>query len=209
VLIIKQKIMNRIKLLLSTVLLVVPFMGTWAYNSDGDLDVNGTLTYTITWSGGQFYWYATTHNYNDTNGGYENCHAAKKLILKCSTSGILNNSDISALRTILAANSSLVELDLSNATFKNDTGNYGSYTDSWGSTIWGCCASGVVGDAMFHDCTHLQTVTLPSNTTKIGHGAFFKCTSLKNVYYYGNSLTTIDRECFMWDSQLQTLSGDL
>ena len=160
------------------------------------------MTYEINLDGGQinssYYSWGEADQWND----------AQNVIITCDPGGNLNNADVLVLRNLIL-NHHLVNLNLSGATFKTDTGDYGSYTDHWLSEIWGCCIAGEVGAAMFHDCTNLQTVTLPSNITKIGHGAFYNCTSLKKVSYSGTGLVTIDRECFMHDSQLQELSGTL
>jgi hypothetical protein len=224
--------MKRTKLLLLMALLVIPFLGARA-DSTTDL-VNGTLTYTVSQDGGgHFAWYATTSHSSNEWGGKENCEQATSLVLKCTGNGVLNNTDIIALRNVLAANANLISVSLYDAKFTTDltsdngtgywnvygddkhewsgitkgvtsTSNYGSYTNSWGSTIYGYCIADELGAGMFANCTHLQMVVLPASISKIGTGSFCGCTNLKIVYVPSN-ITAFGWESFMGDNSLTAL----
>jgi hypothetical protein len=224
--------MKKINYLLLMVLLTIPFLGARA-DSTGDL-VNGTLTYTVSQTGGgHFAWYATTPRSNNEWGGQDNCMAATTLVLKCNEGCYLNNADIIALRNVLSSNTSLVSLSLYYAKFMTDltsdngtayrntyeddehtwpgvtsgqtaTSNYGSYTNSWSSTIYGYCISDELGAGMFANCTNLESVILPTSVTKIGTGAFCGCTNLRSVYIPSN-ITAFGWESFMGDNKLQLL----
>ncbi len=54
-----------------------------------------------------------------------------------------------------------------------------------------------IGDGLFENCTNLQSVTFPKNSSyvKIGERAFAGCTSLKS-FKFSNSVTEIGKEAF-------------
>lgn len=54
-----------------------------------------------------------------------------------------------------------------------------------------------IGDGLFENCTNLQSVSFPKNSSyvRIGERAFAGCTSLKS-FKFSNSVTEIDKEAF-------------
>lgn len=62
-----------------------------------------------------------------------------------------------------------------------------------------------IGDGLFENCTNLQSVSFPKNSsyTKIGERAFAGCTSLKS-FKFSNSVTEIGKEAFAGCTALTT-----
>ena len=61
-----------------------------------------------------------------------------------------------------------------------------------------------IGDAAFHNCTSLETVTIGNSVTSIGISAFYGCTSLASLVI-GNSVTSIGQQAFAYCKSLANI----
>ncbi len=62
-----------------------------------------------------------------------------------------------------------------------------------------------IGDGAFHDCSSLNSVTIPNSVTSIGFSAFSSCSSLTSIII-PNSVTSIGEAAFAYCSSLTSVT---